>query len=247
MQVDYIKAGAFGDFDDQFETMRSLRPVLLHGLGCFDHAGMKNIGRVDFQRANRLIRECGSPHYGLHLAIENADMEHAMSDEEIHVRMSEGIQIFKRNLSVPLLVENLPDSPQDRTIFDHHPTAEPEKVARLLNENDVGLLLDLTHARVTCLYRKWDVHDFLNALPLDRVKEIHVNGLGYDEQGFPADLHRAMEKEDYGLLAWVLERAHPDIVTLEYLGVGAETPETISLNLVEQLHEINRICQGGLP
>lgn len=243
--IDYIKTGVYGSFEEQFATIRSYRPILLHGLGCFDHSGMKDIGAVDFERANRLIAQCGSPHYGLHLAIKNADMPSPMSDEEIHGLMSRQIKVFQHTLAVPLLLENTPDSPEDRTVFDHYPYAEAEKIRRLVVENDVGLLLDLTHASITAAFRGWDIHAFLLALPLERIREIHVNGHGTDTQGFPIDTHQAMEAEDYRLLYWVLEHSHPEFVTLEYSGVASEEPAAIAENLRRQIHTLNLIRQTG--
>ncbi len=241
VHVDCIKMGVYGDFDRQFQTARALKPILLHGLGCFDHSGMRSIGLVDFRRANVLLAQCGSPHYGLHLAIQNADMDTPMSDDEIHALMSRQIQVFKSNLRVPLLLENTPDSPQDRTVFDHRPYAEADKISRLLRENGVGLLLDLTHAKITALYRGWNIYEFLRGLPLDRIREIHVNGSGYDDQGFPADTHQAMDTADYDLLEWVLGLARPDVVTLEYNGVSGESAETVAGNLRSQLAELRRL------
>ena len=61
----------------------------------------------------------------------------------------------------------------------------------------MNLLLDLTHAKITALYRNWDIHDYIKELPLHHIKEIHVNGSGHDEQGFPADIYQSMTDEDY--------------------------------------------------
>lgn len=243
VEIDYIKNGAFRDFEEQFETMRSLKPILLHGLGYDEHSGMRDIGMVDFQRANKLIKRCDSPHYGLHLSIKNADISSYLSDEDIYKHMSKQIQIFKRNLSVPFLLENIPDSPEERTVFDHYPYAEPDKISKLLIDNDVNLLLDLSHARITTIYRNWDIYDFLKNIPLHRIKEIHVNGSAIDKQGFPVDTHEAMREEDYELLSWILEYSSPDIVTLEYQGVCSESPELISENLYNQLKKLNHLCR----
>lgn len=243
IDIDYIKMGAYGEFDKQFDIVRLLKPILLHGLGYFECSGMKNISIIDFQRANELILKCGSPHYGLHLAIQNTDMSTGMNDNDIYIHMSKQIQIFKKRLTVPLLLENTPDSPQDRTVFNHYPYAEYDKISRLLNDNDVNLLLDLTHAKITALYRNWNIYDYLKALPLHRIKEIHVNGSGYDEQGFPADTHQPMNNEDYELLDWLLLYSNPDIITLEYNGIESEDKELISLNLVKQLNELYLLCR----
>ena len=242
VKIDYIKAGAFGTFNEEFLTMRAMRPILLHGLGHFEDAGMKNIEIIDFDLANKLIKNCKSPHYGLHLSIKNSDIYPGMTDENIHEHMSKQIQIFKRNISVPLLLENTPDSPKDRIMFDHHPYIMPEQFSRLFVENDVSFLLDLTHAKITAQYRGFDIHDYIRQLPLDRVVEIHVNGSGYDKDGFPEDTHQAMEKEDYKLLDWVLNYANPDIVTLEYSGIDTENYDTIICSLEKQLNEIQNIC-----
>ena len=243
VDIDYIKAGAYGEFEKQFDEMRSLKPILLHGLGCGEYSGMQNIENVDFQRANQLIASCGSPHYGLHLAIENGDLPN-MEGKEVYIHMYRQINIFKKNISVPLLLENIPDSPQDRTVFNHYPYAEAEKIASLLNDNDVGFLLDLTHAKITALYRQWNIYDYLRGLPLNRIKEIHVNGSGYDSDGFPADTHQSMSHEDYELLDWVLKHSNPDIITLEYCGIKFENQETIHQNLQHQLIQLDHICNG---
>lgn len=242
VKIDYIKSGAFGTFNEEFLTMRSMRPILLHGLGHFEDTGMKNIEIIDFDLANKLIKNCNYPHYGLHLSIKNSDMYPGMTDENIHEHMSKQIQIFKRNITVPLLLENTPDSPKDRTMFDHYPYIMPEQFSRLFVENDVSFLLDLTHAKITAQYRGFDIHDYIRQLPLERVVEIHVNGSGYDKDGFPTDTHQAMENEDYKLLDWVLNYTNPEIVTLEYNGIKKESHDTIICSLEKQLSEIQNIC-----
>ena len=108
------------------------------------------------------------------------------------------------------------------------------------------LVLDLTHAKITALYREWDIYEFLRELPLDRIREIHVNGSGYDDQGFPADTHQAMDTADFDLLEWVLGLARPDVVTLEYNGVKGESAEMVSDNLRRQLADLRRICRAGV-
>lgn len=161
-----------------------MRPVLLHGLGYFENTGTKNIEVIDFNRANTLIKKCGSPHYGVHLAIRKSDMYEGMTDKNIHEFLSKQIKIFKNNLEVPLLLENSPDTPTDRKSFDIYPYIMPEKLGELIIENDVSFLLDISHANITAKYNGFDIHDYLRKLPLSRVKEIHVNGSGYDEDGF---------------------------------------------------------------
>ncbi|MCL2255118.1 MAG: DUF692 family protein [Lachnospiraceae bacterium] len=239
VSVDYIKTGAFGAFDEYFQTMRSLKPILLHGLSHYETAGMKNSGIVDFDRANRLLAECGSPHYGLHLAITNADMAPDMSIKDIPERMAKVVQIFKKKLAVPLLLENIPESPQEIVLYDYFPYSAAEQIAKIIYDNDVGFLLDLTHAKIACMTRGWDVRDYLRALPLERIREIHVNGAGRDAGGFPDDTHEAMEDEDFELLDFVLSYAAPEIISLEYIGTPTEAADEIREKLRVQLNRLN--------
>lgn len=164
-----------------------------------------------------------------------------MTDEDIYERMSKQIKVFKKNLSVPLLLENIPDSPYEHVVYDHYPYIMPEQINRVIIGNDVSFLLDLTHAKVTALYHGWNVHEYIRRLPLERVTEIHVSGSGYDKDGFPADTHNAMGNEDYELLDWALNFANPGIVTLEYNGVYGEDFDTVVCSLKKQLGQIQKI------
>lgn len=242
VKIDYIKAGAYGTFNEEFIKMRSLRPILLHGLGNFECTGMNNIEIVDFYLANKLIKDCNSPHYGLHLTVKNSDIYSGMTEENIYERMCENIQMFKNNITVPLLLENIPDTPEDRIVYDHYPYFKPEQIRRVIIENDVSLLLDITHAKITAQYHGLDVYDYIGQLPLERIVEIHVNGSGYDKDGFPADTHESMKYEDFKLLEWVLNRSNPDVVSLEYAGINNESEDIIICSLEKQLNQLERIC-----
>ena len=57
----------------------------------------------------------------------------------------------------------------------------------MLRENDVSLLLDITHVKLTSKYNGIDVHEYLEMLLLNRVAEIHINGSGQDKDGYPMD------------------------------------------------------------
>jgi len=243
VRADYIKAGVYGEFIGKLDKMRSYGPVLLHGMGYHERAGMKDLNDIDFNSINKYLADYGSPHLGLHLAIRNSDMESPMADDEIHRFMSSQIMVFKKKLNVPLLLENVPDTPEDRTVYDHYPFAEAEKLNKLITENDAYLLLDISHAKLTAEYRGWDVREYIKKLPLGRLKEIHVNGSGRDAEGNPTDPHVAMTDHDYELLEWTLEQKIPEIVTLEYNGVDGESSETVKNNLYIQLNKLNLIIK----
>jgi hypothetical protein len=77
------------------------------------------------------------------------------------------------------------------------------------------LLLDLAHARVTAHAFGISVDDYINQLPLDRIRQIHLNRPGW-RNGRVVDSHLALEEDDYQLFEQVLQRCQPWSVTLEY-------------------------------
>jgi len=243
--VDYIKAGAFGPFEKELKAMRAALPVLLHGLGSHERTGMPGFEAYDFARANRLLAECGSPHLAIHFCITNADAGPGWSWESIGRRMAACTRAFMKNLAMPLLLENIGDTPNERTTFDLLPVVEPEKIGGLIRETGASMLLDTAHAKITALYRNWDIKDYILAFPLSRVREIHVSGAGFDADGAPYDAHGPMEAEDYELLEWALGHTRPDIVTLEYgLAHGSMAEDGTEEDLLrEQLLRLRGILQ----
>jgi uncharacterized protein (UPF0276 family) len=77
------------------------------------------------------------------------------------------------------------------------------------------LLLDLGHARVAAMHHGLQPEAYLELLPLERTRQIHVSGPRL--RGVCLyDAHEPLAEPDYALLEWTLARAHPDVVTLEY-------------------------------
>jgi uncharacterized protein (UPF0276 family) len=203
---------------------------------------MSDISMIDFTTTNRVLDKSSSPHYGLHLGIRKADMGMQMTNDDVYDRMCRNIQVFKKNLSVPLLLENSPDTPHDRRAFDLYPYNEHEQINRIIVDNNVYMLLDITHAKITAQFRKMDIFQYLGGFPLNRVKEIHTNGSGYDIDGFPKDTHQDMKEEDFELLDWVLNRTNPDIITLEYNGAEADDYDTILSLTKHQIKQIQKLA-----
>lgn len=216
VEIDYLKAAALEDYDALFSKMRKTHPILLHGFDMNLYAGTRNAEDIDFAKLNNLLDFCSSPHFGIHLSVNNEDVKPGMSDYDISEKMIANIEFFKKNIDLPVLVENVPDCNRDRIVFRHHPFSDAELISHVINTTDVGFLFDITHAKITCLYHGSDFYEYATRLPLEKVREIHVNGSGYDEAGNIADIHAAMVDEDYKHLQWVTERTEPQIITLEY-------------------------------
>ncbi len=130
---------------------------------------------------------------------------------------------------VPLALEN----------FNYHPTnayeyiCEPELFCSLLEAIQADMLLDLAHARISANNMKWpSLQDYLLALPLPKVREIHFTRPGWQGDQM-VDLHQPVQADDLEILDWVLDRTPEPYVTLEV----DELPEQVVLDQVALMRQ----------
>lgn len=142
------------------------------------------------------------------------------------------VKRLTRAVNVPVILENMPVLPLEGCQFE----AQPQRIARVLEETECDLLLDLAHARVAAAALGMEATDYLDALPLERVVQVHVSGPRMRE-GRLSDAHEPMQAIDYDLLDWLLARARPQVVTLEY------SRQTDALR--EQLWRLRQMLDGG--
>ncbi len=115
-------------------------------------------------------------------------------------------------MQCPVLIENVEPLPMEGYDFWAHPGF----IRHILDETGCGFLLDTGHARISAESLKMTDIDYLQLLPLDRVLQVHSSGPRYVE-GRLADLHQPLQEVDYELLAFILNRVRPQVVTLEYI------------------------------
>lgn len=129
---------------------------------------------------------------------------------------------------LPFLLENaayyLPDLPADPG-WD-----EPRLLTELTRRSRAGLLLDLFNLHVNCVNHGLDADRMLDAIPLDRVVEVHLAG-GLEHDGLLLDAHSGGVPEPVWRLA---ER------------VAAEAPRLAGITVeVLDLH-VDRLGEAGL-
>ncbi len=144
-----------------------------------------------------------SAHVGLHL-------DPPPVDKAVDNFMA-SFERFSRSVDLPILLENLPSLPLEKYNY----AADPGLIAQIVDHTGTEMVLDIAHARIAACYQNTEVKSYLSDLPLDHVKQIHVSGVGIKD-GMLYDGHKTLGKEDYELLAWILDRAEPGVVTLEY-------------------------------
>lgn len=242
--VDYQKVGPFMG-EEAVMALSARFPLLLH----LDDT--LSVHRPPTQplleRLQAWVRLTGTPWTSEHIAygVAGADLESAtrpwpfsasLSRETALANIVRNARTLAAALPVSLLLENIPLYPN----VAHLHVCEPEFITEVLNLTDCGLLLDLAHARVTASVLGMDVHAYLEALPLERVVELHLSGprpvgslsperrqrfwlnactvidrLTFSD-GCLVDAHEPMQEADYALLAWTLARCQPQAISLEY-------------------------------
>jgi uncharacterized protein (UPF0276 family) len=191
----------------------------------------------------------GTPWIGEHLAFISADPlpGAALHDpttltytvcpqlsEEVLDQACANIARLQQRFAVPLIVENSPQyfaiPGSTMSIIDF--------VCEFHRRSGVGMLLDLTHFRISAMNMKFDARREILRLPLERLVEVHVSG--FDVQAETAwDDHAGLaDEETFDLLALVLRRARPRAITFEY-NWAPDLPEDI---VVAQLGRARSMC-----
>lgn len=75
-------------------------------------------------------------------------------------------------LGRPIVLEN----PSTYLEFTSSSIPEWEFIARMADDSGCGLLLDANNIYVSCYNHRWDPQTYIDALPLDRVAQIHLAG-----------------------------------------------------------------------
>jgi uncharacterized protein (UPF0276 family) len=226
--VDWIKLARVDTLMAEVARCKGVRPALVHTLGKAGWAP-ERFAQIDWAALNEAITQSESPHVAIHLQTTAADWGGAPSAQQVMDRLITQIEMAKRRLAVPLLLENVPDS---GTL---HLCVDPERITELLVQTETNLLLDTAHLRCAAFNLRIDPRVYALALPLERVREIHVAGPRM-EDGVLQDRHTALQEADYDLLDWLLPRTHPLMVTLEYGGTGPafERPGRNDLDMLRQ-------------
>ena len=221
IDLDYLEV--HGPFLADARAAFPEKPMLLHNslyqwsLVHPDGLKYKNAGELTIDR----LQLAASPWFSLHLGFSCAEVDFldeamqalspVLPEEIVFERSVQCINQLVEILPVPVLIENL----------DYNPTGayeyicSPDFIRRVLEQTNTFLLLDLAHAQVTASAMQVPVEEYISQLPLEKVRQIHLNRPGWRD-GRLVDSHQMLEDDGYALLESVLKVTHPWAVTLEY-------------------------------
>jgi uncharacterized protein (UPF0276 family) len=165
-------------------------PIVFHGL-CGDLAGLAPMDDDYWNALRGFLREHGATWYSDHLCLTH------IGGAEIHElvpmpfngesvrRSARRIREVSERLELPVAVENI-------SAYARMPEGDMEEAAfvrAVLEEADAPLLLDVNNVHVNAVNFGFDPLEFIRALPLERVVEIHVAGYDVEAPDLLLDTH----------------------------------------------------------
>ena len=243
VEIDYIKVGAFKPFIDILDEIYLIKPMLIHGFGFFEHAGMDMNIYIDWDEINNTLLRYSSPHLGFHFSIYENDRLYKENEKDIVNNMIKTVKVWKSNLKIPLLIENMDYCPyyKDR-LAALEICVKPNVISQACYEANVDLLFDIAHARVSAYHMKINIFEYINMLPLDRIKEIHMTGTQLVKGVGFVDSHLESKDSDYRILEYVLGKANPNVLTLEYGWPGEKYKFRTKKELIkDQLNKLRKM------
>lgn len=122
------------------------------------------------------------------------------------------LKLAQDMLERPLLVEN----PSSYVTFAESTMSEWQFLRLLAEECGCYLLLDVNNVFVSSVNHRFDPLEFLDALPRDRVRQIHLAGHSHGPEGMLIDTHDApVCPEVWALYAQAIERFGPCATMIE--------------------------------
>jgi len=224
LDVDYVVFYGQAGLENLRKVVPYGKPIFLHDLASSFWLNYENPFQEEVvTEAKEMLALAKSPWFstGIGASAEpqahrngpyrEADPEQLQSRDKVIENIVKHGRRLRQMIDVPLLLEN----------FNYHPTnayeyiCEPGLFSYLIDQIGCDVLLDLAHARISAHNMGWsDARLYLEALPLNKIREIHVTRPGW-EGDQRVDLHQPLQADDFELLDWVLRRTPVQAVTIE--------------------------------
>jgi uncharacterized protein (UPF0276 family) len=235
---------------DVTQFVASRYPIVVH---LPLRAGRGKLQQVDWADVKQVLKRSGTPYVNVYLAPYAPDFPNMSLDtidpcwtEKIVAQMIADVNVVIKHFRPDqITLENAPWDPSPAYSIPR-PAIEPEMISHIVREAGCGFSLDTAHARMAALHLEMTPVDYIDALPLEALRELSMTGVVYDETINQWRDHFAMCNEDWEIAEWVIERIaegelpQPELVALEYGGVGPKyewrSDSDTLLNDVSHLH-----------
>jgi uncharacterized protein (UPF0276 family) len=243
-QVDFLEIVCEHYLDAPWQKQQELEilaahfPIIPHAIN-LSLGSAEGLDRDYLSKLAALIKRLNPPWWSEHICFTKAggvDIGHLSplpySQEAVEV-VCRNIAEVRRYIDVPLILENI-------TYMVTLPGAEMTEaqfLAEVVECADCGLLLDVTNLHTNAVNHGYDVHDFLQQLPTERVVQLHFVG-GHWHDGVLIDSHsQSTPVEVWQLMDEVLAK-------FPVKGIVLERDENLPL-FAELLRELQQARQIG--
>jgi uncharacterized protein len=214
--------GAGGEPHAQLGALRERYALSLHGVG-LSIGSMHPLDREHLERVKLLCDRYEPASFSEHLAWSSHegvyfnDLLPLPYTPQTLARVAEHIDAVQAALRRPILLEN----PSSYLNLVESTIPETEFLAEVSRRTGCGLLLDVNNVFVSCTNLGGCPLNYLDAFPLDRVKEIHLGGhhQDTDDAGAPLliDAHGSpVADRVWALYEHVLARTGPAPTLIEW-------------------------------
>lgn len=245
-------------WDEMIAVASRYRPVAIH----FElRAGQQKMRTTDWRWVETLLNQTSTRYVNLHLGARKKDFEVGFENLPARMRLDRVIERLIADVRHAteifgpdrVIVENVPfrHGDAERKIAE---TVEPEAINAVMAATGCGLLLDISHARISAATLGQDEKRYIQALDLTRLREIHITGLHEQENQHLQD-HLPMLPQDWEWLDWVVKQIsrdlwpHPHLIAFEYGGTGPffaeNTDREVLASQVPRLYEATRRVGDG--
>ncbi len=198
-------------------------------------AGHPSLRETDWGEVERVLNVTNTPFVNVHLevtaevypemAVNTGDPQDV---ERITERLIGDVRYVAQHVGAERVIA-------ENVIYRGHqwdvlrPCVQPSVISTVLEETGCGLLLDLSHARISAHYLEVEeagvtTESYLAALPVQRLRELHLTGIQF-HQGELSD-HLPLTEFDWTLTEGAFDHiragawGEPHTVAFEYGGVG---------------------------
>ena len=182
--------GVGGRFGRQFRQLAERFPLAFHDLS-LDIGGPDPIDTDLVQSVRALMDELDVGIYSEHLTYCAADghlydlLPIPFTEEAVHY-VAERVRQVQDIIGAPIALENASYYAQPHTEL-----SEAEFIKAVLEESGCDLLLDVNNIYVNSINHCYDALEFLESLPLERARYIHVAGHFDEAEDLKVDTHGA--------------------------------------------------------
>ncbi len=232
----YLDAPAYKE--EELNLLADHFPLIPHGLN-LSLGSAEGLNESYVKKFMKLVKRLNPPYWSEHIAFTSSggvDIGHLTPlpfTREAIDAICRNIETMRRYLDIPIVLENItytvnfPDAEMTETQF----------LTEILERTGCGLLLDITNLYVNSVNHQYDVDEFLNNIPVERIVQLHFVGVEMKD-GLMIDSHaHATPPEVWELMEKVLARA-------SVKGVILERDENIP-NFTELKSELEKARQIG--